>query len=156
MSGSSVPSAVVDTNVFVSGMLYADGRPGRILDLWHAGRFVLNLSDQQRLELAEIFGRPRIVEKYQVAQSRLIQLFAGLDDAMPVVPSTNLPLVVRDPKDEHILAAAIGGASDYLVTGDQDLLVLQGDPRLGDLRIVTAAQFLAVLEGSENHSRATL
>lgn len=44
-----------------------------------------------------------------------------------------------------ILAAALGGGADYVVTGDADLLVLNGDPRLGNLRIVTAGDFLALL-----------
>ena len=53
---------------------------------------------------------------------------------------------MRDPKDEPILAAALGGGADYLVTGDADLLIYRGDSRLGSLQIVTVHQFLAVLD----------
>jgi predicted nucleic acid-binding protein len=49
--------------------------------------------------------------------------------------------------DERILGAALAGNADFLVTGDEDLLVLAGDPRLGSLRIVTVAAFLAILGG---------
>lgn len=35
------------------------------------------------------------------------------------------------------------------MTGDDDLLVLAGAPRLGTLRIVTAREFLDVLDGNE-------
>lgn len=55
-------------------------------------------------------------------------------------------MLLRDPKDVHILAAALNGGADYLVTGDDDLLEHQNDPRLGTLRIVTVARFLAILE----------
>ncbi|MGH2615596.1 MAG: PIN domain-containing protein [Thermomicrobiales bacterium] len=65
-----------------------------------------------------------------------------------MIPSTNIPVPLRDPNDEQILAAALGGDADYLVTGDNDLLDRQGDPRLSTLKIVTAAQFLAVLNES--------
>jgi len=56
-----------------------------------------------------------------------------------------LPVEVRDPKDEMILASALGGKADYLVTGDDDILVLQDDARLGKLQIVTARAFLNLL-----------
>jgi predicted nucleic acid-binding protein len=62
----------------------------------------------------------------------------------PVVPSQS-PLLVRDPKDDMILAAAIGGNADFLVTGDADLLVLANDPKLGHLRIVSPSEFLSLL-----------
>ncbi len=146
MSASSAPSAVVDTNLFVSGMITPGGRPSRLLDIWHAGWFELLLSDRQNIELTEVFRRPKIVRDYQLAPMRLIQLFAGLAAATLVIPSQSIPVSLRDPKDEHILAAAIGGNADYLVTGDQDLLVHRDDPRLGPLKIVTAAEFLNALE----------
>ncbi|HEX5501645.1 MAG TPA: hypothetical protein VFW96_03425 [Thermomicrobiales bacterium] len=44
-----------------------------------------------------------------------------------------------------VLAAALGGSADYRVTGDDDLLALAGDPRLGALRIVTVRAFLDLL-----------
>ena len=59
-----------------------------------------------------------------------------------VTPSETIPVAVRDPKDTHLLAAALGGNAAFLVTGDADLLVLNGDPALGPLRIVTARAFL--------------
>jgi hypothetical protein len=52
---------------------------------------------------------------------------------------------VRDPKDEQILGTALASDADYLVTGDEDLLELAGDPRLGTLTIVTVVDFLAIL-----------
>jgi predicted nucleic acid-binding protein len=62
-----------------------------------------------------------------------------------VVPRFPVPVPVRDPSDEHILALAITGNADYLVTGDDDLLTLAGDPRLPGLQIVTFVAFLGIL-----------
>ena len=45
----------------------------------------------------------------------------------------------RDPKDDLFIELAIDGNADFLVTGDQDLLVLQ---RVGRTRIVTPAMFV--------------
>jgi predicted nucleic acid-binding protein len=45
-----------------------------------------------------------------------------------------------------VLACALGANVDYIVTGDEDLLVLDGHPALGSLRIVTPRAFLTILE----------
>lgn len=47
--------------------------------------------------------------------------------------------VCRDPKDNFLLALAIDGTADYLLTGDKDLLDLV---QLGTTRIITITQFL--------------
>ena len=107
------------------------------------------------MELIDVFHRPKLARDYQFVPGRLSQLFAGLAAATVVELSPDIPMRVRDPKDEMILAAAIGGGADYLVTGDQDLLVHAGDPRLGKLQIVTAARFLAALEGSSSNAGST-
>ncbi len=45
-----------------------------------------------------------------------------------------------------VLATALGGAAEYLVTGEDDLLVLRGHPPLGALRIVTVGEFLTIIQ----------
>ena len=140
------PRAVVDSNLFVSGAISPIGAPRHLLIALNGKRFDLLLSDRQHAELNDVFVRPKLVTLFSLSHEELDALFATLD-ATPRVPlSPTLPLPVRDPKDEHLLAAAIGGRADYLVTGDKDLLVLAGDPRLGALQIVTAAEFLDVLD----------
>ena len=146
MSESNAPSAVIDTNVFVSGTINPHGRPRQVLRAWHEGRFKLILSDRQHAELITVFGRQRIIRQFRITLIELTELIARIAGIIPVVPSSSIPVSLRDPKDEHILAAALVGKADYLVTGDDDLLVHQGDPRLGALQIVTASQFLAMLE----------
>ncbi|HSH81667.1 MAG TPA: putative toxin-antitoxin system toxin component, PIN family, partial [Herpetosiphonaceae bacterium] len=64
-------------------------------------------------------------------------------------PREPFPVAVRDVKDAHVLAAALDGSADYLITGDDDLLVLADDPRLGTLQIVTIRVFLDRLGDSE-------
>jgi putative PIN family toxin of toxin-antitoxin system len=146
MRERSAIRAVVDTNVFVSGTLSSRGRPGRLLDLWYEGRFELLLSGEQHAELTNVFSRPRIVRDERITRHVLARLLTALALATRVIPSPRVPLSVRDPKDEPILAAALGGNADYLVTGDGDLLALQGDPLLGSTEIVTVAQFFAILD----------
>lgn len=147
MSASSgrKPRVVVDTNLFVSGMILKRGHPFALLEAWRANRFQLLLSARQLTELTDVFSRPRLVQAYGLTQAELSELFTDLHAALQVTPAATLPVTVRDPKDEPILAAALGGQADYLVTGDADLLVLAGDPKLGPLTILTVAEFLAIL-----------
>jgi hypothetical protein len=46
------------------------------------------------------------------------------------MPQESLPIHSRDEKDDALLACAFGGNCDYLVTGDEDLLVLNGKKRI--------------------------
>jgi putative PIN family toxin of toxin-antitoxin system len=149
MSESNAPSAVIDTNVFVSGTINPHGRPRQVLRAWHEGRFKLILSDRQHAELITVFSRPKIIRQFRITLIELTELIARIGAVTPIVPSSSIPVSLRDPKDEHILAAALVGKADYLVTGDDDLLVHQGDPRLGALQIVTASQFLDALDDSD-------
>jgi putative PIN family toxin of toxin-antitoxin system len=138
--------SVVDSNVFVSGTTHKGGLPRRLLRAWYDQRFEKLLSEPQHDELTDVFGRPKIVARYQLTQDELNELFTALAGAPRPPLSPTIPLPVRDPKDEHLLAAAFGGEADYLISGDKDLLVLAGDPRLGKLKIVTVAEFLDVLD----------
>jgi putative PIN family toxin of toxin-antitoxin system len=137
---------VVDTNLFVSAALFKRGNPYALRRAWHDGLFELLLSDAHHAELIDVFGRPRLIQRYRVAPDDLAEFFADLAEATLVEPASTIPVTVRDPKDVKILATALGGEADYLVTGDADLLEHRGDPRLGSLRIVTVTEFLAVLE----------
>lgn len=141
------PRTVVDTNVFVSAMLFKRGNPYALQRSWYANAFELLLSDDHQAELIDVFGRPRIIQRYRVLAHDLAELFSGLAEATRVQPSPSVPVRLRDPKDVKILAAALGGGADYLVTGDADLLEHRHSPRLGNLRIMTVTEFLAILEG---------
>src|SRR3712207_1766290 len=109
MSDSGALRVVVDSNLFVSGLISPSGRPSKLLDAWYRRRFALVLSEQQYDELTDVFSRPKFVENPRITTDRLIRLFAELAIATRVVPSAITPVPVRDPDDEHILATALGG-----------------------------------------------
>ena len=59
-----------------------------------------------------------------------------------------LPGVTRDPKDDPVVACAVEGGAGFIVSGDQDLLVLRTYKRV---RMVTPRDFLALLETQTDH-----
>lgn len=146
---SAKPRIVVDTNLFVSGTIIKRGKPHALLTAWRAFDVILLLSDDQYRELADVFSRPKLVDRYQLTPEELFDLFARLAAAPRNELISTLPVSVRDPKDEHILALALGAAADYLITGDDDLLELRDDPRLGSLQIMSVAEFLKLLDEDE-------
>lgn len=143
------PRAVIDTNLFISAAINRRGQPHELLLAWRSRAFILIISEEQQAELADVISRPAIAEKYSVSNRERTALLRRINRrATKTNPAQHIPLVIRDVKDEKILAAALGGNADYLVTGDNDLLVLRNSPELGNLKIVTASEFLQVLLSS--------
>lgn len=72
--------------------------------------------------------RRTLKQKLKLPEDRVAAVEAVLSafDAVPK-PAKPSPINVRDPADRWILATAVAGRADVLVTGDQDLLVLGAD-----------------------------
>ncbi|HEX5505608.1 MAG TPA: putative toxin-antitoxin system toxin component, PIN family [Thermomicrobiales bacterium] len=139
-------TAVIDTNLVVSAFISRRGAPHALLQALYQGAFRLLLSDALRQEYADVLARPDLKRRYVVPAENVAAFFRFLDrEAERVSPAPPSPITVRDLEDAHALAAALGGRADYLVSGDADLLVLAGDPRLGTLRIVTIRAFRDLL-----------
>ena len=138
---------VVDTNLFVSGSILKRGNPFEVLEAWRHKGFVLLISSALQTEIAEVLIRPEIKEKYHLTDKEVKDTLRLLQtDALLTSSAPTLPVALRDPKDEKVLALAIGGKADYLVTGDGDLLSVHDNPGLGELQIVRPTAFLALLK----------
>jgi putative PIN family toxin of toxin-antitoxin system len=138
------PRVVLDTNLFVSALISPTGTPNQLLQLWEGGRIILLTSSELLDEVDSVLHRASIQERYQLAEERIERLLTRLRLTAEWVMPLNrpLPLHSRDPKDDKLLALALGGNADYLITGDQDLLDLDGEPALENLPIITATAFL--------------
>jgi len=123
---------VIDTNVFVSGLLLPESTPGRIVQAWRDGQFEVVMSDPMLDEIERVLLYPKI-------QSRLgwtddvISRYVGLLRFKTDVVSIDRPAVasaiakkqpVRDAGDLIVLQTFIAGAADVIVSGDKDLLTL--------------------------------
>lgn len=134
---------VVDTNVFVSGTVFRRGMPFEVLEAWRARRFMLVTSPQLCQEIDEVLRRSEFQTRYGLSREEVSQVRHLLDsDGLSISPIESAPIEVRDPKDQHVLSLALTADVDYLVSGDQDLLALAGDTRVGDLQIVTPRAFV--------------
>ena len=123
---------VLDTNVIESGTILRHGVPFAILEAWRTGASRLVSSAAQRADLVDVLRRPKFARYYSLGHPEVGAILNRLDrDAEMVAPAAIVPVAVRDPDDERILAIGLGGGADLLVTGDQDLLALQVDSWAG-------------------------
>lgn len=134
--------AVVDTNVLIRALIKPQGTVGPIVGRLRAGDFVLVYSEPLLDELAAKLVLPRIKTKYHL-DDEAIQAFLALMAlrGRQVMPSRNVR-ICRDPDDDKVIEAALAGDAEYVVTGDEDLLVVV---RFERVRIVRPHEFLALL-----------
>lgn len=133
----------MDTNVLISGLIVAQGPPRQILDAWLEGLFTLVTSLYQVKELVHVLSYPRITERLRLDEEELAAVLAALLSKAEVTSGwLRLPGVTRDPKDDFVVACAKEGEADYIVSGDQDLLVLG---KYEGIQVVTPHQFVEIL-----------
>lgn len=135
--------AVIDTNTWLSGLIWG-GAPRQLIEHVLNGDLQGLTSPALAFEVARVLNYPRIetaLRKRGLSSHELSNQFELLNQ---VVETPSLVLrVSRDPDDDAVLACAQTAQADLIVSGDQDLLVLQ---RFAGIPIVTAAQALEQLK----------
>jgi uncharacterized protein len=138
-------AALLDTNVRVSAFLKPNGPPGQVVAAWADDEFSVVTLLLQLSEIAEVLSRPRLVQRFRYPH-RDAEAFVRLIAARATVVQTSGELkICRDPDDDQIVEAAIGGKAQYLVTRDDDLkrdLDLIKMARANRVRVVSIRRFL--------------
>ena len=109
---------VIDTNLWVRALLKGP-RTLPILHAWRDQRFEVVCSQELLEELLLTCQKPRL--KARIASSDLLELSIQLQARAAFVELHTTPPNCRDPKDQPVLAAAIDGQAEAVVTGDSDL-----------------------------------
>lgn len=135
--------ASLDANILVSAFLVAEGPSARIIEAWEAGQIEICLSPTTLREVADVLQRPRIFRRYSLDRNEIAAFVDKLARSAIVTTIADPPAVVlADPKDDHVIAAASEARADVIVTGDRHLLDLG---RFGEIEIIPPAAFLADL-----------
>ena len=93
-------------------------------------------------ELAEVLQRPKILAYIQPQEAQIIlETIRRKAELLP--PLGTVPPYTRDPKDDKFVACAIIGNAQYLVSVDEDILVLQ---QVGSVQMVTPFTLLPLLD----------
>lgn len=134
---------VLDTVVFVRALINPHSRSGRLLS-GYAERYTLLISKPTAQELLEVLQRPELKRKFTTLAHMNIRRVIDLVAQAYFVDIGAAPPIVRDPKDDIIVATAIAGQADFIVSEDKDLLDLK---TVSGIRIINTQAFLAHLEG---------
>lgn len=133
--------AVVDTNIWVSGLILPSSTPGRVLEAVRDRRIDAVASWALAEEIVDVLRRPKLA-RYGVTEADVrvvVELLA------PLLPTIEVDVPLRDPDDIPVVAAAVVGHAELIVTGDADLLD-DGAVRRWltehDIEVVTAVEVL--------------
>jgi len=137
--------AVLDTNVLASGVLGLTGGvtpPALLLHQWRAGRFGLIISNYIEEELRKTLAQPYFKGRIR-SEDRELFLILLTKIAEHVAIRHRVTGVATHPEDDPILATALSGRADYLVTGD--LRLQDRVPSFQGIPLVSAADFIDIL-----------
>jgi len=102
-------------------------------------------------ELDRVLRYPRLQRYYtEEERRRYVALVAALSEVVDLPES--VPRICRDPDDDWVIACAVAGEADVIVSGDRDLLALG---RAGEIPILSAAQFLSLLDEQQAREAET-
>jgi putative PIN family toxin of toxin-antitoxin system len=123
---------VIDTNQLVAALV----RPPELATLimaWESARFTVVASPAMIDEYLRVLAYPDIAK---LIYPELLRTFHShlLQDIEQVEPP-EVPLLCRDPDDDKVIAAAIYGLADYILTVDHDLLTKDVTAKLKEIGI---------------------
>ncbi len=122
--------AVIDTNVFVSGIFWS-GPPSQVLEAWSKNAFKMIVSSDILAEYERVLTSLAKKANYN-SYERLFELVKLRAEVVTPIPFARP--ICRDKDDDKFLSAAFGGGASVIVTGDDDLLVLDGYQNLRTIK----------------------
>jgi putative PIN family toxin of toxin-antitoxin system len=111
---------VLDTNVIISSLLFG-GVPREVFQECVRGEPRLLTSDALLTELAGVLGRPRFGLSADAVRAMVGEVVSA---AETVTTTTEVTAIAEAPPDNAVLACAVDGSADHVVSGDGHLLEL--------------------------------
>ena len=129
--------AVFDTGILLAALITSGTPPDLIYRAWRKKAFELVTSEWQLDELRRVSRYPKLRKYLKPAEAGT--LVNGLRHQATVLQELPNLELSPDPDDNPILATAIAGGADFLVTGDKRDLLSLG--KVEAVQIVTARAF---------------
>jgi|SRR3712207_5545332 len=135
---------VLDTNIIISALLFAQGNAGAILKAWENRAFDLVVSPEILAEYEAALKDPQLRKRLKVSEEEITKLITEMEQvAVVVVPHVRLRVVKNDPDDNKFLECAVATNAAYIVSGDKELLILS---HYQNIYILKPAFFVTVLK----------
>ncbi|MGA2977372.1 MAG: putative toxin-antitoxin system toxin component, PIN family [Spirochaetia bacterium] len=107
---------VVDTNIFVSGLINTDGTPAQIVNLVINGRSTLIYDDRILKEYADVLNR----KKFGFKRSMIDPLLDFIRNLSEYVGADPINKAFTDEDDKKFYEVAKTGAATCIVTGNKN------------------------------------
>jgi len=127
---------VYDTNIIISALLFEGSKPSKAFDIGINQGAIL-FSSSTFTELEEVLSRNKF-DQYISHEERKQFLTSFILYSKPVEINETIS-ACRDPQDNKFLELAVCGKADFIISGDEDLLVLNPFRKI---KILTPDSFL--------------
>ena len=130
---------IIDTNIWISFLIgkHIQG----LLELLDKHIVKVIFSKNQLEELIEVLNRPKFNKYFSKGQiEEFLDLIEEVSEEIEI--KSNIT-ICRDPKDNYLLSTAKDGEVDFLITGDEDLLILKV---FGNTKIINYKDFTKLIE----------
>jgi len=132
---------VLDTNIFISAF-YWGGNSQKIIDRIIKGTDELYISDKIINEISEVMNRP----KFKTEKTTINGYIKTIEKSgKKVFVEGNIKGICRDKDDDDKLECAIICNADFLITGDDDLLILKN---YENIKIITPKIFMNIINST--------
>lgn len=132
-----------DVNILVSSMIAPFGTPRSIITAWREGSLELVISNGIINEVAEKLKLPRIKKKYKLTDKQIKSAITTLKYNAQLSEPQEIQSVTGDPEDDYVLATALQGGAEYLITGD---IPLQNLKVYRSVKILSPKEFIKVFK----------
>jgi putative PIN family toxin of toxin-antitoxin system len=116
---------VLDTNTMISAFLWG-GIPWLVyFAAYRQQKYTIVVSEALISELRRVLSRSKFGDRLKSLNTTVESVMADYAQAAETVTPADIPPdAVRAPKDVAVLACAVGGRANVIVSGDRDLLDL--------------------------------
>jgi len=111
---------ILDTNIWISFLL--SDNLNHLEELVFSGKIKLVFSQELIEEFVEVVRRPKF--KDHISKLDIEFILLKIQDYADFINVKSKVTLCRDKKDNFLLSLSIDGKADFLITGDQDLLIL--------------------------------
>jgi hypothetical protein len=129
---------IIDTNLWISFLITNDFN--KLDHFLNSDKYLVVFSDELFDEFLEVVHREKFVRYFNDLNIKI--LVEIINEKALFVKVFSIVNVCRDVKDNFLLSLAIDGDVDYLITGDNDLLILKHYKKTS---ILTINDFISTL-----------
>lgn len=127
---------ILDTNILVSSLLIKNSAPSQAIKVAEKCGIIL-YSEAILVELNQVLNRKKF-DKYLTIAERQYFILKFIEKAQ-LIEIKEIITICRDQKDNKFLELGVSGNADFIITGDNDLLVLNP---FRNIEIITVNEFL--------------